>query len=186
MESTKSLTETYTHLPLRHWHTLVIVTDTHQHIHRGFYTWMTSYLPQAYRLSKLIDKQTLFINSWLIRLSIDNVLLINTRRLSILIDKSIPLSIGVSTFLLISFKLSSGCLFIPHHVNQGGVQKATPQVTLYESHTAEESLRRRRSDRYSQVLTGHAGQAREFLHVLLPPHQRVCVKGHLMYSRVTI
>jgi hypothetical protein len=39
---------------------------------------MTSYLPQAYRLSILIDKQTLFINSWLIRLSVDNVLLINT------------------------------------------------------------------------------------------------------------
>jgi hypothetical protein len=38
------------------------------------------------------------------------------------------------------FQLSSGCLFSPHHVNQGGVQKATPQVTLYESHTAEESL----------------------------------------------
>ena len=61
------------------------------------YTYMTSYLPQVYRLSILIDKQSLFINSWLIRLSVDNVLLINTRRLSILIDKTIPLSIGVST-----------------------------------------------------------------------------------------
>ncbi len=37
------------------------------------------------------------------------------------------------SFLLISFKLSSGCLFSPHHVNQGGVQKTTPQVTLYET-----------------------------------------------------
>ena len=77
-------------------HTLVIVTDTHQHIDRGLYTYMTSYLAQAYRLSILIDKPTLFINGWLIRLSVDNVLLINTRSLSIVIDKTIPLSIGIS------------------------------------------------------------------------------------------
>ncbi len=51
-----------------HLHTLLIVTDTHQHIDRGLYAYMTSYLPQAYRLSILIDKTTLFINSWLIRL----------------------------------------------------------------------------------------------------------------------
>jgi hypothetical protein len=86
-----------TKLPLHHWHTLVIVTDTHQHIDRGLYTYMTSYLVQAYRLSILIDKPTLFINSWLIRLWVDNVLLINTRRLSIVIDKTIPLSIGTSS-----------------------------------------------------------------------------------------
>ncbi len=60
------------------------------------------------------------------------------------------------------------------------------QVTLYESHTVEESLRRRRSGRNSQVLSGHAGQERELLHVLFPPHQRVCVKGHLLHSRVGI
>jgi hypothetical protein len=71
---------------------------------------------------------------------------------------------------LLTFKLSSGYLFSPHHVNQGAVQKPTPQVTLYEPHTAEESLRRRRSGRNSQVLPGHPGQARELLHVLLPPH----------------
>ncbi len=92
---THTYTRTYTHLPLCHWHTLVIVTDTHQHIDRGLYTYMTSYLTQSYRLSTLIDNPTLFINSWLIRLWVDNVLLINTRRLSILIDKSIPLSIGI-------------------------------------------------------------------------------------------
>jgi hypothetical protein len=86
----------------------------------------------------------------------------------------------------LSFKLSSGCLFSPHHVNQGVVQKSTPQVTLYEPHTAEESLRRLRSGRNSQVLPGHPGQARELLHVLLPPHERVCVKGHLLHSRVGI
>ena len=40
---------------------------------------------------------------------------------------------------LACFKVSSGCLFRPHHVNQGGVQRVTPQVTLYEPHTAEES-----------------------------------------------
>jgi hypothetical protein len=33
----------------------------------------------------------------LIRLSVDTVLLINTRNLSIVIDKAIPLSIGIST-----------------------------------------------------------------------------------------
>ncbi len=44
-----------------------------------------------------------------------------------------------------SFSLSSwvqGVCLNPHHVNQGVFQKSTPQVTLYESHTAEESLRR--------------------------------------------
>ena len=97
------MTHTHTHTPT-HTHTyhcvidtLVIVTDTHKHIDRVLCTYMTSYLPQAYRLSILIDKQALFINSWLIRLSVDNVLLINTRRLSILIDKPIPLSIGISS-----------------------------------------------------------------------------------------
>jgi hypothetical protein len=73
---------------------------------------------------------------------------------------------------LLSFKFSSGCLFNPHHVNQGPVQKPTPQVTLYEPHTSEESLRRRRSGRNNQVLSGHPGHAMELLHVLLPPHQR--------------
>ncbi len=97
MTHTHTHTRTYTHLPLCHRHTLVIVTDTHQNIDRGLYTYMTSYLAQAYRLWTLIDKPTLFINSWLIRLWVDNVLLINTRSLSILIDKSIPLSIGIST-----------------------------------------------------------------------------------------
>jgi hypothetical protein len=90
------------------------------------------------------------------------------------------------SFQFLSFKLSSGCLFSPHHVNQGSIQKSTPQVTLYESHTAEESLRRHRSGRNSQMLPGHPVQARELLHVLLPPHERVCVKGHLLHSRVGI
>jgi hypothetical protein len=45
-------------------------------------------------LSITIDKPTLFINSWLIRLWVDNVLLINTRSLSIVIDKPMTLSIG--------------------------------------------------------------------------------------------
>jgi hypothetical protein len=97
------MTHKHTHTPT-HTHTyhcvidtLVIVTDTHKYIHRVLCTYMTSYLPQAYRLSILIDKQVLFINSWLIRLSVDNILLINTPRLSILIDKAIPLSIGTST-----------------------------------------------------------------------------------------
>jgi hypothetical protein len=42
--------------------------------------------------------------------------------------------------------LSLGFLFSPpyqfsHHVNQGGVQKVIPQVTLDKSKTVEESLR---------------------------------------------
>ncbi len=90
MTHTNTLTRTYTHLPLCHGHTLSIVTDTHQHIDRGFYTYMTSYFVQSYRLPILIHKTTLFIDSWLIRLWVDNVLFINTRSLSILIDTSIP------------------------------------------------------------------------------------------------
>ncbi len=89
-------------------HTLTIVSRTHTlhcHWHPPAYrSWLVhlhdligSYLDQPYRLSILIDKPTLFINSWLIRLSVDNVLLINTRNLSIVIDKPIPLSIGIST-----------------------------------------------------------------------------------------
>jgi hypothetical protein len=74
------------------------------------------------------------------------------------------------SFLLLTFKLSLWCLFSPHHVNEGGVQKVTTQATLYEPHTDEESLRRHRSGRHGQLLSGHAGQARELLHVLLPPH----------------
>jgi hypothetical protein len=86
MTHTHTHTRTYTHLPLCHGHTvtLFIVTDTHQHIDRGLYTYMTSYLDQPYRLSILIDRSTLFINSWSIRLSVDNVLLINNRSLSML------------------------------------------------------------------------------------------------------
>jgi hypothetical protein len=30
------------------------------------------------------------------------------------------------------------CLFSPHQVNHGGVQKAAAQVSLYKSHTTEE------------------------------------------------
>jgi hypothetical protein len=75
----------------------LIVTDTHQHIDRVLYTYMTSYLAQSHRLSILIDKPTLFLNSCLIILSVDNVLLINTRSFSIVIDKVILLSIGIST-----------------------------------------------------------------------------------------
>ena len=47
----------------------------------------------------------------------------------------------IMDFLLTSLKLSLGCLFSPHHVNQGDVQKTTPQVTLHNPHTVEESLR---------------------------------------------
>ncbi len=97
------MTHTHTHRDI---HTLTIASLTHLSLSltptsissdRGLYTYMTSYLVQAYRLSILIDKPTLFINSWMIRLWVDDVLLINTRSLSIVIDKPIPLSIGIST-----------------------------------------------------------------------------------------
>jgi hypothetical protein len=90
----------------------------------------------------------------------------------------------IEDFLLLSFKFILRSLFNPHHINQVGVQKTTPQVTLYKSDTAKESLRRRRADRDNQVLSVHAGQARELLLVLLPPHERVCVVGHLLYSPI--
>ncbi len=44
------------------------------------------------------------------------------------------------------------CLISPHQVNHDGVQNASTQVSLYKSHTTEESLRRHKSGRYSQVL----------------------------------
>ncbi len=56
------------------------------------------------------------------------------------------------------------CLFSPHQVNHGGVQKPPAQVSLYKSHTTEEPLRRRRSGRYCQVLSSPAfGPSRETL-----------------------
>ncbi len=57
--------------------------------------------------------------------------------------------------------------FSPHHVNGGGVQKVTQQVTLYETHTDEESLRRHKSVRHKQVLCVHAGQSKGVLLVRL-------------------
>ena len=89
-------------------------------------------------------------------------------------------------FLLISFKFSLGCLFSPHHVNQGGVQKTTPQVTLYKSHTVNESFRRCRDGTHSQELSGHPGQGWELLLVLFPPYERVWVVGHLLHSHAGI
>ncbi len=64
------------------------------------------------------------------------------------------------------------CVFNPHH-NHGGVQKAPVQVSLYKSHTTEESLRRRGSGRYCQVLSSPSDQVWKLLLVLLPPHQRL-------------
>ena len=66
--------------------------------------------------------------------------------------------------------------FSPHHVNQGGVEKTTPKVTLYKSHTAKESLAG--TTRYWLVVWTKRGNS-ELLLVLLPPHERVCVVGHL-------
>ena len=77
-------------------------------------------------------------------------------------------------------------LFSPHQVNHGGVQKAPAQVSLYKSHTTEEPLRRHRSGRYCQVLSSHSGQVGKLLMMLLPPHQRVCVVGHLLDLHVRL
>ncbi len=78
------------------------------------------------------------------------------------------------------------CLFRPHQVNHGGVQKPPAQVSLYKSHTTEESLRRHRSGRYCQVLSSHSGQVGKLFLMLLPPHQRVCVVVHLLDLHVRL
>jgi hypothetical protein len=69
------------------------------------------------------------------------------------------------------------------------VSRRLPQnslsVQLGKSHT-EESLRRHRSGRYCQVLSSHSGQVRKLLLVLLPPHQRVCVVGHLLHFHLDL
>jgi hypothetical protein len=51
----------------------------------------------------------------------------------------------------------------------------------FKFHTTKESLRRHR---HGQVLSDHPGQALKLLLVLIPPHVRVCVVGHLMYGCV--
>ena len=84
------------------------------------------------------------------------------------------------------FQDDLSCLFRPHQVNHGGVQKAPAQVSLCKSHTTEEPLRRRRSGRYCQVLSSHSGQVRKLLLMMLPPHQRVCVVGHLLDLHVRL
>jgi hypothetical protein len=53
-------------------HTCLCVTDTHQHIDRDLYTYMTWYLAQDYPLSINCWYSNPLINNWLIRLSIDN------------------------------------------------------------------------------------------------------------------
>ncbi len=123
MTHTHILTRTYTHLPLCHGHTLFIVTDTHHHKDRVLYTYMTSYLD--YRLAILIDKSTLFINSWLIRLWVDKVLLISTRSLSIVIDKTIPLSIGISIKSCKSNDLIWNQIPLHHHIQKLWWEKRT-------------------------------------------------------------
>ena len=59
-------------------------------------------------------------------------------------------------------------------------------LSLYKSHTTEEPLRRRRSGRYCQVLSSHSGQVGKLLLMLLPPHQRVRVVGHLLDLHVRV
>ncbi len=71
-------------------------------------------------------------------------------------------------------------LFSTHQVNHGDAQKAPTQVSLYKSHTTEEPLRRLRSGSYCQVLSIHSDQVGKLLMMLLPPHLRVCVVGHLL------
>ncbi len=61
------------------------------------------------------------------------------------------------------------CKYTAHHINQDGVQKTTPQVTLYKPHTGKESLRRRKPGQHSQVLPDHPVQSWELWHC----HQRI-------------
>jgi hypothetical protein len=56
-------------------------------------------------------------------------------------------------------------------VNHGGVQNPSVQVSLYKSHTTEEFL--------METLLHDTDPL-----VLLPPHQRVCVVGHLLHFHV--
>ncbi len=46
------------------------------------------------------------------------------------------------------------CLFRPHQVNHGGVQEPPPPVSLYKSHTTEESLRRLTDSAFEVAGTG--------------------------------
>ncbi len=78
---------------------------------------------------------------------------------------------------------SFGCLFNPDHVNQGGVQKTTPQVTLYKSDIPKESLRRCRADMHSQLLSGHADKAWE-LFLACFHHMRGFVSLVTCYTRM--
>jgi hypothetical protein len=87
---------------------------------------------------------------------------------------------GVCVLFVDLFQDDLRCLFSPHQVNHGGVQKPPAEVSVYKSHTTEEPLRRRRSGRYCQVLSIHSGQVGKVLLMLLPPHQRVCVVEHLL------
>ena len=93
---------------------------------------------------------------------------------------------GVCVLFVHLFQDDLRCLFSPHQVNHGGVQKPPVQVSLYKSHTTEEPLRIRRSGRYYQVLSRHSGQVGKLLLMLLPPHQRVCVVGHLLDVHVRL
>ncbi len=81
-------------------------------------------------------------------------------------------------------------LFNLFQVNHGGVQKSPAQVSLCKSHTTEELLRRLRSGRYCQVLSSHSKshsvQVGKLFLILLPPHQRVCVVGHLLDLHVRL
>jgi len=100
--------------------------------------------------------------------------------------------VGSVCVLLLDLSLSKWprCLFSPHSVVSKGLTKTPPQVRSYKSHTTEESRRRLRSSRYSQVLPGHTR--------CTPPWgnscwccfhrtgQRVCVVAHLLHSHVSI
>ncbi len=47
----------------------------------------------------------------------------------------VSVSVCVCVIPVALFQVEFRVLFNPHHVNQGGVQTSTPQVTLYESYT---------------------------------------------------
>ncbi len=108
---------------------------------------------------------------WCARLSVDLQDLINRDLLStsLIVGKVRPgMRCGKFNSTSNVLVCETGCVFTPHQVNHGGVQKSPAQVSLYKSdHTTEEPLRRRRSVRYCQVLSSHSDQVGKLLLILL-------------------
>ncbi len=137
----------WTNLKERNWN------DTHTHIHRDIHTLTIESLTHTFHDT---DTQRL-INSWLIRLSVDNVLLTNTRRLPIVIDKSIPLYIGIP--IVNYLQLTGGSRSSSSPSIQGSAHEITvyvksfpsPNPVVFWNHTWSDALNQ---GQYRPNLTG--------------------------------